>query len=447
MLAWLEIFLILILIIANGLLAMVEMAVVSARKARLKEMANQGDEGASVALQLANSPGPFLSTVQVGITLVGILAGAFGGATLAERLANTVRPVPYVGLYADGISLGIVVSIITVLSLIVGELVPKQLALANPERVASIFSRPLAVLSRLVGPAVTFLSRATDAVVKVLGIKKVSDPPPVTEEEIKILISQGQDAGIFEEAEEEMIRSILRLGDRRAGDLMTPWSQLVVLDVDGNPQENWKRVAQTRHSHYPVFEERLDNVIGLVSIKDLWTQFALGKSVDLRTCLKPPLFVHSRKKALDILELFKTSGRHVALVIDEMGNIEGLIRFNDILKTVLGPSTVPGDPDDPPIVKREDGSWLMDGMLPIDEVRELLGRQQLPGEGAGSFQSLGGFVVHHLGRLPKTADSFVAGGYRFEVVDMDEKRVDKVLVSAVPKERTDSAERRNPLND
>ncbi|MCC6131975.1 MAG: HlyC/CorC family transporter [Acidobacteria bacterium] len=424
-----EIVLILLLIGANGVFAMAEMALVSAKKVRLKARADQGDERAQAALRLANSPGQFLSTVQVGITLVGVLAGAFGGATIAEKLAEPLKTLPLAGRYAEGIALGLVVSIITVLSLIVGELVPKQLALHNPERIATWLARPMESLSRVAGPIVRFLSRTTDLVIQLFGIRKAGTEPPITEEEIKILIAQGTDAGVFEEAEEEMVRSILRLGDRRAGDVMTPWSQLVVLDVDEEPAANWRRIAESGHSHFPVFEERADNVIGLVSVKDLWAQFATGKDVVIRKCLKPPVYILARKKALDVIEVFRSSGQHVALVADEVGNIEGLIRFNDILKTVVSRGTVAGESDGQPVVQREDGSWLVDGMLPIDELRELLGKQQLPGEASGSFQSVGGFVVHHIGRLPQTADHFTAAGFRFEVVDMDGNRVDKVLVS------------------
>jgi putative hemolysin len=425
-----EIVLILLLIVANGVFAMAEMALVSAKKVRLKSKADQGDERAKVALALANSPGQFLSTVQVGITLVGVLAGAFGGATIAEKLGTVLMPLPLIGPYGEGIALGVVVSIITALSLVVGELVPKQLALHNPESIAISLASPMEKLSRLVGPAVRFLSRSTDFIVRIFGIRKAGEPP-ITEEEIKILIAQGTDAGVFEEAEEEMVRSILRLGDRRAGDVMTPWSQLVVIDVEEEPRVNWTRIAESGHSHFPVFEGRVDNVIGLVAVKDLWAQFATGKDVEIRGCLKPAVYVPARKKALDLLEVFRTSGHHVALVADEIGNIEGLVRFNDVLKSVVSPSTLPGEPNENPVVKREDGSWLIDGMLPIDELREVLGRQQLPGEGTGSFQSLGGFVVHQLGKLPQTSDHFVVSGFRFEVVDMDGKRVDKVLVSEV----------------
>ncbi|MDZ7952535.1 hemolysin family protein [Nostoc sp. DedQUE09] len=425
-----EILIILVLIIANGVFSMSEMAIVSARKVRLQQLANQGDAKAMAALKLAESPNHFLSTVQVGISLIGILTGAFGGATIANRLAVYVRLVPFLAPYSEPISFGIVVLIITYLSLIVGELVPKRLALNNPERIASTVAIPMRALSAIASPMVYLLSASTDLILRVLGIT-ASTEPQVTEEEIKILIEQGTEAGTFEEAEQDMVERVFRLGDRPVSYLMTPRPDIVWLDLDDSPEENRQKMVDSAYSRYPVCQGGLDNVLGVIPVTDLLARSFRGEPLDLTIGLRQPVFVPESTRGLKVLELFKQTITHMALVVDEYGVIQGLVTLNDIMSEIVGDVPSTDGQDQPQAVQREDGSWLLDGMLPVEEFLELFGMEEWESEERGSYQTLGGFVITHLGRIPAAADHFEWQSMRIEVMDMDGNRVDKVLV--VPK--------------
>lgn len=425
-----EILIILVLIIANGVFSMSEMAIVSARKVRLQQLANQGDAKARAALKLAESPNNFLSTIQVGISLIGILTGAFGGATIASRLALHIRRIPFLALYSEAISFGIVVLIITYLSLIVGELVPKRLALNNPERIAATVAIPMRALAALASPAVHLLSASTEMVLRTLGITP-SEEPLVTEEEIKILIEQGTEAGTFEAAEQDMVERVFRLGDRPVNSFMTPRPDIVWLDLDDSQEENRQKLSENAYSRYPVCQGGLDNVLGMIPVTDLLARSFRGEHLDLTVGLRQPVFVPESTRGLKVLELFKQTATHMALVVDEYGVIQGLLTLNDIMSEIVG--DVPATPGEyePQAVQREDGSWLLDGMLPVEEFLELFGMVELEFEERGSYQTLGGFVITHLGRIPTAADHFQWRGMRIEVMDMDGNRVDKVLV--VPK--------------
>ncbi|MEH2079084.1 MAG: hemolysin family protein [Nostoc sp.] len=425
-----EILIILVLIIANGVFSMSEMAIVSARKVRLQQLANQGDAKAMAALKLAESPNHFLSTVQVGISLIGILTGAFGGATIANRLAVYVRLVPLLAPYSEPISFGIVVLIITYLSLIVGELVPKRLALNNPERIASNVAIPMRALSAITSPMVYLLSTSTDLILRVLGIT-ASTEPQVTEEEIKILIEQGTEAGTFEEAEQDMVERVFRLGDRPVSYLMTPRPDIVWLDLDDSAEENRQKMVDSAYSRYPVCQGGLDNVLGVIPVTDLLARSFRGEPLDLTIGLRQPVFVPESTRGLKVLELFKQTITHMALVVDEYGVIQGLVTLNDIMSEIVGDVPSTDGQDQPQAVQREDGSWLLDGMLPVEEFLELFGMEEWESEERGSYQTLGGFVITHLGRIPTAADYFEWQSMRIEVMDMDGNRVDKVLV--VPK--------------
>jgi putative hemolysin len=425
-----EILIILVLIIANGVFSMSEMAIVSARKVRLQQLANQGDAKAKVALKLAESPNHFLSTVQVGISLIGILTGAFGGATIANRVAIYVKLVPLLAPYSEPISFGIVVLIITYLSLIVGELVPKRLALNNPERIASNVAIPMRALSAIASPMVYLLSASTDLILRVLGIT-ASTEPQVTEEEIKILIEQGTEAGTFEEAEQDMVERVFRLGDRPVSYLMTPRPDIVWLDLEDTAEENRQKMVDSAYSRYPVCQAGLDNVLGVIPVTDLLARSFRGEPLDLTVGLRQPVFVPESTRGLKVLELFKQTITHMALVVDEYGVIQGLVTLNDIMSEIVGDVPSTDGQDQPQAVQREDGSWLLDGMLPVEEFLELFGMEQWESEERGSYQTLGGFVITHLGRIPAAADHFEWQSMRFEVMDMDGNRVDKVLV--VPK--------------
>ncbi|MBD2520837.1 HlyC/CorC family transporter [Nostoc sp. FACHB-973] len=425
-----EILIILVLIIANGIFSMSEMAIVSARKVRLQQLANQGDAKARVALKLAESPNHFLSTIQVGISLIGILTGAFGGATIANRLAVYVRLVPLLAPYSEPISFGIVVLIITYLSLIVGELVPKRLALNNPEKIASTVAIPMRALSAIASPMVYLLSASTDLILRVLGVTQ-STEPQVTEEEIKILIEQGTEAGTFEEAEQDMVERVFRLGDRPVSYLMTPRPDIVWLDLDDTAEENRQKMVDSAYSRYPVCQGGLDNVLGVIPVTDLLARSFRGEPLDLTVGLRQPVFVPESTRGLKVLELFKQTITHMALVVDEYGVIQGLVTLNDIMSEIVGDVPSMDGQDEPQAVQREDGSWLLDGMLPVEEFLELFEMEEWESEERGSYQTLGGFVITHLGRIPAAADHFEWEGMRIEVMDMDGNRVDKVLV--VPK--------------
>jgi putative hemolysin len=425
-----EILIILVLIIANGVFSMSEMAIVSARKVRLQQLANQGDIKAKAALKLAESPNHFLSTVQVGISLIGILTGAFGGATIAARLAIYVRLVPLLAPYSEPISFGIVVLLITYFSLIVGELVPKRLALNNPERIASIVAIPMQALSAIASPMVYLLSASTDLILRLLGIT-ASTEPQVTEEEIKILIEQGTEAGTFEEAEQDMVERVFRLGDRPVSYLMTPRPDIVWLDLDDSAEENRQKMVDSAYSRYPVCQGGLDNVLGVIPVTDLLARSFRGEPLDLTIGLRQPVFVPESTRGLKVLELFKQTITHMALVVDEYGVIQGLVTLNDIMSEIVGDVPSTDGQDQPQAVQREDGSWLLDGMLPVEEFLELFGMEEWESDERGSYQTLGGFVITHLGRIPAAADHFEWQSMRIEVMDMDGNRVDKVLV--VPK--------------
>lgn len=423
-----EIAIILLLILLNGLFAMSEIAVVSARRVRLQNMASQGSKGAETALELLAAPNRFLSTVQVGITLVGVFAGAFGGAALAADLAAPLTNLPLIGRYANTISLFLVVGAITYLSVVIGELVPKRIALHSAERISALVSRPMHALSVLATPVVRLLSISTDAVVRMLGIESTREAD-VTEEEIRILVEQGAQAGIIEEAERDMVESVFRLGDRPLEAMMTPRTEIVWLDVNA-PEEESRRIAEeSSHSRFPVCDGDLDHVVGIVLAQDLLAGCLAGRDFDL-TVMKEPLFVPETMRALHALERFKESGMSMALLIDEYGGVEGLVTLIDILEAIVGDIPTPEEMAAPPIVQRDDGTWLVDGLLTLDEFREEFDVPAFPGE--GRYQTIGGFVVFMLGELPQTGDTVQWEGYRFEIVDLDGHRVDKVLLQLVP---------------
>ncbi len=422
-----EIFFIIILIIANGVFAMSEAAVISSRKERLRQWANEGDDKARAVLELANDPTRFLSTVQFGITLVGVLAGAYGGAKLAEQLAVYVQMIPVLARYGEAISLGLIVVIITYLSLIIGELVPKRLALNNPERIASAVVKPMRLLAKVASPAVRLLSSSTNAILRLLGVKP-STEPPVTEEEIKIMIEQGKQAGVFEKAEQDIVERVFRLGDQRVNTLMTPRAEIVWLDVDGAPEEFRHKTTESGRSRFPVCQGNLDRVLGVVNIKDLLARSLAEQPPDLKTIVRKPLHVPESMRAFKVLELFKQTAIHFALVIDEYGGIQGVITLNDILEALVGDIPSLQELSEPMIVRREDGSWLIDGALTVEEFKRVFQIAELPAEEMGEYHALGGLVMMYMERIPSPTEHFDWGGLRFEVIDMDGHRVDKVLV-------------------
>ncbi|MCH9054453.1 hemolysin family protein [Parathermosynechococcus lividus] len=425
--ASLEVLFVLLLIIANGVFAGAEIAVVSARKIRLEQLAKRGKRKAKVALKLANAPNSFLSAVQIGITLIGILSGAVGGATLAQRLEGALAPVPWLGQYSQPLSIAIVVTGITYLSLVIGELVPKRIAMTYPEVIACNIAKPMMWLTKLAAPIVHLLSVSTDGILQVLGISTTAEQT-VTEDEIKVLIEQGAQAGLFEVAEQDMVARIFNLGDRPIQSMMTPRTDIVWLDIESPIEEIEAEILGTFHSRFPVAEETIDQCLGIISAKDFLAARLTQQEVNLKELLQPALFVPESRRALDVLELFRQSSQHMALITDEYGGIEGLVTLNDLIEAIVG-SLRHEEGEEPQIIQREDGSWLLDGLLSAYELKELLRRETLPEEESANYHTLGGLIITLFGRIPQSGDYIETDGLRFEVVDMDGNRVDKVLVS------------------
>ncbi len=422
-----EILIVLFLIILNGVFAMAEIAIVSSRKSKLQQLANEGNKNALAALELAKSPNRFLSTVQIGITLIGIFAGAFGGATIAENLAAQFNQIPAIAPFSDALALTIVVSIITYLSLIIGELAPKRLALTHPEKIATIMARPMNLISKVSGPVVSLLGFSTDMILRLFRVKP-STEPSVSDEEIRMMLREGTQVGVFEVAEKDIVERTLRLGDKKIPALMTSRKEITWLDIDSSFKSIRTKIIRSSHAYFPVCRDNLDKVIGVIRSEDMLRNFLVDEKIDLKKFLLKPLFIPESMDGLTVLELFKKSGVHMALVIDEFGNVQGLLSLNDILEAIVGDIPTINELDEEEIIKRNDGSWLVDGLLSIDEFKDYFHIKKLPDERSGVFHTIGGFVMHHLGRIPVASDTFERDEFIFEVVDMDGNRVDKVLI-------------------
>jgi putative hemolysin len=422
-----EIIVIALLILGNGVFAMSEMAVISARKSRLQDWVERGNSRARAALELGQAPNQLLASVQFGITLIGILTGIIAGRGAAQWMAESVRDLPYIGLYREEVGLALVVFIITYFSLVVGELVPKRLAMRHPEAIATWVAVPLRVFTRLSAPMVHLLSVSTDLVCRLFG-HIPSQEPPVTEEDIKNLVQQGAKAGIFQEEAEDMVQAVLHLGDKTARSLMTPRSLIAWLDLESSMDQIRAKIGASGRSRFPVAAGSLDKVTGIVQAKDLLALTLANKPIDLNALMLEPLFVPRTISALEVLETFKKTNKHIALVVDEYGGIEGLLTHHDILEAIAGDIPIGEKPADPKAVRRHDGSWLLDGMLSVEEFKEIFHVDTLPGEKRDAYQTLGGFVFTQMGRVPAVAESFEWRGFLFEIVDMDGKRIDKVLV-------------------
>ncbi len=426
-----EILVIFFLILANSIFALSEMAVISARKTRLQQRAEDGDKGASAALALSNQPTRFLSTVQVGITLIGILSGAFGGATIAEEIGLVLGKVSWLSPYSEAVGVGIVVLVITYFSLILGELVPKRIALNNAERIAAFVAAPMNLLSRLATPVVTLLTFSTETILRLLGIKP-SKEPSVTEEEIKLMIYEGAQVGIFEEAEQEIVERVFRLGDRRVSTLMTHRTEIIMLDLDDTLDANLDKISASGYSRFPVCKGSPDEILGIVQVKDLFAQVRRGQTIDLKSVVQPAVFIPEGMTALALLEHLREKKNHLALAIDEFGGITGIVTINDVLEAIVGDIPTLEDPiSEPDVVEREDGSYLINGMLSIEELKDLLKLEALPNEAEAGYETLGGMLMAEIGRIPKAGDVTSWEKWRFEVVDMDGYRVDKVLVMPI----------------
>ncbi|MBW3623831.1 MAG: hemolysin family protein [Armatimonadetes bacterium] len=423
----LELVVIFLLLVANGVFALSEIAIISARKARLQQRAEQGDAGARAALDLAGEPGRFLSAVQIGITLVGIFTGAFGGATLTEKLSAQLKEVAFLAPYRDSLSLGIVVLGITYFSLVIGELAPKRLALTNPEGFAIRMARPMQVLSRITSPIVYLLDASTAFLMRLFGIQPHAESP-VSEDEIRILIRQGTAAGVFDPAEQEIVERVFHVGDLRVESIMVPRVDMESLDLEDPPESNRRKLAEHGHSFYPVHRGNPDRILGVIKTRELMPLCMAGKPLDFETLAFKPLVVPESMRVLKLLELFKQRGQTVAVVIDEYGGTQGLVTSTDVLQAIAG--EMPTEGEEEAFVRREDGSWLVDGSASLGELEEKFGSRALTDAiHGGTFVTLGGLVLSQLGRVPSPGDCFTLGGYRFEVVDLDGNRVDKILVT------------------
>lgn len=417
------------LLLLNGAFAMSEIALVSARKARLQQSAEDGQSGANAAIQLAENPNRLLSTVQIGITLVGIFSGALGGATLAQSLAQQLQKIPSVAEASQEIALAIVVLLTTYFSLVIGELIPKRLALNNPERIAIAVAPFMRTLAWFTAPVVSLLSKSTDLGLRLLGVRP-SEEPPVTEEEIKVLMEQGTQVGVFETAEQDMVTGVFRLSDRYIDSVMTPRTEIEWLDLDEPFEELRLRVLRSGHTRFPVAQGTLDNVQGVLLARDFLSHCIENAPVEIRTLLQPPLFVPDSMSVLKVLEMIKEAGVHVALVIDEYGGLLGMVTLYDILEAIVGEIPDASD-NDQQAIRREDGSWLLDGLISIDEFKDIFDLRDMPDEERIGYQTLGGFIMSQLGAIPSAGQHFEWQNLRFEVMDMDGRRVDKVLVSPI----------------
>lgn len=419
-------YLILLLMLGvNFVLAMSELALVSCRRARLEQRARDGDRGATVALELFDSPTRFLSVAQAGITAATIFSGAFGEKSIASDLEHWLHTRPVLAPYADGIALVVVVGVIGFLSLVLGELVPKRIGMNNPEPIACLISRPMKALSLVMGPVVVLLTATTDFLLGLLGMKEFRGVA-VTTSEIKSLVAQGREEGTIHAAEQKLVGRVLELGNLSVSGMMVPRTEITWMRGDLPPTEVARVLRETNRSHYPVYEGDLEHPVGVIHVKDIARE-ALAGLVDVRRIMRPPVFIPESMPVLRVLDEFKRRKIHIAFVLDEYGGLAGMITYNDIVAGVMGKADrLESAPEEPDEITRSDGTLLLDGLLPISRVRELTGRESLPREEAG-FNTLAGLLMTNLGRIPRSGDTWEWEGHRFEVVDMDGRRVDKVL--------------------
>lgn len=423
----LELAIIFLLLLANGVFSMTEIAVVSVRKARLRRMAEAGDNRARAALVLAESPNRFLSTIQVGITLVGILAAAFSGATLSVKLAEPLRQFDWLAPHADKVALALVVIALTYFTLVIGELVPKRLGLSFPEGIARLLAGPMTKLSGLVSPLVVLLSWSTDTMLKLFRIK----PEPevgVTEEEVKLMVREGTRAGVFLPHEPAMVEGVLALDRLPVRDLMTPRAKIIWINVADAHDSIWHKIVVSGHTTFPVYEGTRDQVIGVVTVKAIYANLAAGIPPRIRDLMTAPLIVPASLTANVLLEKFKQTGKFVALVADEFGGISGLVSLHDIMEAIIGELPSESERLKPTAKRRDDGSWLVDGMLDAEEFERLVPGFKLHPKLQRDYQTFAGFIMKHLGHLPHEGEIFPLHGYNVEIIDMDGHRVDKVLL-------------------
>ncbi len=423
-----EIAVIVFLVLLNGWFAMSELAIVSSRRARLAAKAADGSKGAQVAMELAANPARFLSSVQIGITLVGVLAGAYSGTTLAAKLASWLAiKIPMLASSAEAIAIAMVVGAITYASLIVGELVPKQIALADREGVAAWVSRPMAAVARIASPLLWVLERSSRFILALLGIRKLNEDI-VTAEEVKAMIAEGTKSGVFEPQEKELISGVMRFGGRKIRAVMTPHHDVVSIDLAWEADRIVRTLRECHHSRFPVYRNDPNDIVGVVQAKDLLDHVLDGKPVDAASAIRPLDVVHDNAPALQVLDILKRSPIHMVLVVDEYGSVEGIVTAADILSAIAGSFLEFGEDESDAIVQRNDGSWLVDGDAAVDVAAERIGCRAMTSD-EGEYATVAGFILAKSRTIPSAGDHFEWGGWRFEVLDMDGRRIDKVLLS------------------
>ena len=432
-----EICIVILLILLNGLFAMSELAIVSARRGRLRQMVDDGHKGAKIALGMAEDPASFLSIVQIGMTLNSVLAGAFSGATLADPFAEYLNNIPWIAPNGGPVALGLTVAGVTYFNLVFGELIPKRIGLTYAEPIAVRVAHVMKFFALLALPVVWLLRQSTENTLRILRLATPRDER-ITEDEVKDMIAEGTESGLFKPAEKQMLEGVMRLADRTVRTIMTPRVDMMWLSAEDSAHDNHSIIRSSGYSRFPVAKGDLEEIVGIVHAKDMLNAVLGGQTPPLKSVMRPALTVPDTTTVLRLLEQFKSSKQHIAIVADEYGSVEGLVSATDILQAIAGDMPERGQESDSPSVQREDGSWLIDGMIPIDEVEHLIGLKDMVGE--GDFHTLAGFVVDKLGRLPNTGDHFTWDDTKFEVVDMDGRRVDKVLVTPPPGEKSGEEE-------
>ncbi len=421
-----EMAVIIALICINGLLAMTEIAIVTSRKARLEEMAKRGSKKAKLALKLSLEPEKFLSAIQVGITLVGIVSGVYGGVALTEDLVPYVGQISFLKPIAQEVAYFVIVGLITYFSLVIGELVPKTIALNNAENIAILFAPALNILTKIAYPVIQLLSVSTKLFIKLFRIKE-NENPPVTEEELKMLIDQGATFGSLEKKESELLKRIFKFGDRKANAIMTQRNDVAWIDINNPIEEIKKIVLENDYSLYPVCDDSLDNVIGILTAKEFYKN--LNNLTEIKTLIREPLYVTDSLSTYRLLEFFKERKNYNAIVIDEYGIFQGLITLRDIVENIIGDIQQKGEIEEHPIVKREDGSFLVDGNTLLDDLAEII-TFEIPKD-EEKYITLAGFIIYTAKKIPNTGEKFIIGNYTYEIVDMDGNRIDKLLVSKI----------------
>lgn len=423
-----EIIILLVLILLNGVFAMAEIALVSSRKSRLEQIAAKGNRGALTALELLKDPEQFLSTVQIGITLIGIFAGAYGGTALADDLTPVLERITWLQPYAPQVAFGLIVTIITYLSLVVGELVPKSIAMTYAEPITITMAPIMKVVSKATYPLGVLLSISTKVLLKVLFIKERGEDS-VSEEELKYLIAQGSESGVLEQKESDIMSSVFSMADKSAYSVMIHRKDVVWLNAALPNEDNIKMVLNSPFSKFPLCNGSLDNVIGTIAVKDILQWMITGSEAPLSDFATEPIFIHESTSALSIIDIFKNRRSYVGYVTNEYGVVEGIVTLHDLVEHLVG--DLPEIGEEAEITEREDGSWLIDGSTKIEEVFDLLGINDMPGYEDEEYTTMGGFVMYYLKRIPRSGEHFTLKRYRFEVVDTDQARIDKVLVSLI----------------